>query len=54
MRKEASKVLAKARLGTDVVAEAKAAAKPVTTLGKLGPIYLAAANASCGQQLQRS
>src|SRR5262245_11608399 len=42
MLKEASKVLAQARLGTDVVAEAMAAAKPVTTLGNLVPIYLKA------------
>jgi len=42
MLNEASKVLAQARLGTDVVAEAMAAAKPVTTLGNLVPIYLKA------------
>lgn len=44
MRLQASEVLAKARLGTDVVAEANAAAakSSVPTLGKLVPLYLAA------------
>ena len=42
MRLEASNILAKAHLGTDVVGEAKAAGKPITTLGSLIPIYLAA------------
>jgi integrase len=42
MRLEASAILAKARLGTDVVAETKAAAgKVVVTLGELIPKYLA-------------
>ena len=43
MRLEASTVLAKARLGTDVVAQAKAAAaKTIITLGDLVPKYLTA------------
>lgn len=43
MRLEASTVLAKARLGTDVVAQAKAAsAKSTATLGDLVPKYLSA------------
>jgi integrase len=43
MRLEASSILAKARLGTDVVAVAKvAAAKNTATLGELVPKYLAA------------
>jgi hypothetical protein len=42
MRLGASKILAQARLGTDLVAEAKAAGKPITTLGQVIPLYLAA------------
>ena len=43
MRLEASAILAKARLGTDVVAVARAAAaKNTATLGELVPKYLAA------------
>jgi integrase len=43
MRLEASRILAKARLGTDVVHEAKAAsARPEALLGDLVPKYLAA------------
>lgn len=46
MRLEASAILAKARLGTDVAAEAKAAALKVTvTIGDLVPRYLAAREA---------
>ena len=42
MRLEASRILAKARLGTDVVGEAKAAAaRPTALLGDLVPKYLA-------------
>ena len=43
MRLEASGILAKARLGTDVVAIARAdAAKNIATLGEVIPRYLAA------------
>src|SRR5436190_23309946 len=46
MRLEASGILAKARLGTDVVAVARAAAaKTTATLGDLVPRYLAAREA---------
>jgi integrase len=44
IRKAAAKVLAEAKLGTDVVGDAKKAqqvAKPVKTLGELVPVYLA-------------
>ena len=42
MRKRASTVLSKARLGQDTVAEKRAAAGKGTTLGQLVPIYLSA------------
>src|SRR5262245_47717404 len=48
MCKEASKVLAKAPLGSDVIAEAKAGAKPVTTLATLRRSILQPVHPSCG------
>jgi hypothetical protein len=50
MRLGASKILAQVRLGTDVVAEAKAAGKPITTLGQVIPLYLAAREKGAARQ----
>jgi hypothetical protein len=46
MRLGASKILAQVRLGTDVVAEGK----PITTLGQVIPLYLAARKKGAARQ----